>query len=74
LEFFPDDGDQDMGGDGAPKSASFSEDTLRQNSTVVASVNCLELPADGHFAWDVPWQGLKPNLFQFVYGPTKVVP
>jgi hypothetical protein len=31
-------------------------------------------PADGHFAWDVPWQGLKPNLFQLVYGPTKVVP
>ena len=25
----------------------------------VASVNCLELPADGHFAWDVRWQGLK---------------
>ena len=40
----------------------------------VASVNCLELPADGHFAWDVRWQGLKPNLLQFVYGPTKVVP
>jgi hypothetical protein len=37
----------------------------------VASVNCLELPADGHFAWDVRWQGLKPNLLQFVYGPTK---
>jgi hypothetical protein len=30
----------------------------------VASVNCLELPADGHFAWDVRWQGLKPNLLQ----------
>jgi hypothetical protein len=41
---------------------------------VVASVNCLELPADGHFAWEVQWQGLKPNLLQFVYGPTKVVP
>jgi hypothetical protein len=41
---------------------------------VVASVNCLELSADGHFARDVPRQGLKPNLFQFVYGPTKVVP
>jgi hypothetical protein len=40
----------------------------------VASVHCLELPADGHFAWDVRWQGLKPNLLQFVYGPTKVVP
>jgi hypothetical protein len=40
----------------------------------VASVNCLELPADGHLAWDVRWQGLKPNLLQFVYGPTKVVP
>ena len=37
-------------------------------------VNCVELPADGHFAWDVRWQGLKPNLLQFVYGPTKVVP
>jgi hypothetical protein len=37
----------------------------------VASVNCLELSADGHFAWDVRWQGLKPNLLQFVYGPTK---
>jgi len=24
-----------------------------------------------HFACDVPWQGLKPDLFQFVYGPTK---
>jgi hypothetical protein len=24
----------------------------------VASVNFLELPADGHFAWDVRWQGL----------------
>jgi hypothetical protein len=53
---------------------AFSEDRLRQSSTVVASVNCLELPADGHFAWDVRWQGLKPNLLQFVYGPTKVVP
>jgi hypothetical protein len=41
---------------------------------VVACVNCLELPADGHFAWDVRWQGLKPNLLPFVYGPTKVVP
>jgi hypothetical protein len=40
----------------------------------VASVICLELSADGHFAWDVRWQGLKPNLLQFVYGPTKVVP
>jgi hypothetical protein len=40
----------------------------------VASVNCLELPADGHFAWDVRWRGLKPNLLRFVYGPTKVVP
>ena len=50
---------------------AFSEDGPRQSSTVVASVNCLELLADGHFAWDVPWQGLKPNLFQFVYGPTK---
>jgi hypothetical protein len=32
---------------------------------------------EGHsdgFAWDVRWQGLKPNLLQFVYGPTKVVP
>jgi hypothetical protein len=29
------------------------------NPTVVASVNCLELPADGHFAWDMRWQGLK---------------
>ena len=37
-------------------------------------MNCLELPADGHFAWDVRWRGLKPNLLQFVYGPTKVVP
>jgi hypothetical protein len=24
--------------------------------TVVASVNCLDLPGDGHFAWDMPWQ------------------
>ena len=40
---------------------------------MVASVNYLKLPT-GAFAWDVPWQGLKPNLFQFVYGPTKVVP
>ena len=29
------------------------------NSTAVASVESLELPADGHFAWDVRWQGLK---------------
>jgi hypothetical protein len=27
---------------------AFSEDGLRQRSTVVASVNSLELPADGH--------------------------
>ena len=53
---------------------AFSEDRLGQSSTVVASVNCLETTADGHFAWDVRWQGLKPNLLQFVYGPTKVVP
>jgi hypothetical protein len=53
---------------------AFPADRLRQSSTVVASVNCLELPADGHFAWDVSWQGLKPNLFQLGYGPTKVVP
>jgi hypothetical protein len=53
---------------------AFSEDRLRQSSTVVASVNCLELPADGHLEWDVRWQGLKPNLLQFVFGPTKVVP
>jgi hypothetical protein len=53
---------------------AFSEDRLRQSSTVVASVKCLEFAADGHFAWDVAWQGLKRNLFQFVYGPTKVVP
>jgi hypothetical protein len=26
---------------------AFSEGRLRQSSTVVASVNCLELPADG---------------------------
>jgi len=38
---------------------AFSEDRLRQSSNVVASVNCLELPADGHFAWDMRWQGLK---------------
>jgi hypothetical protein len=37
---------------------AFSEDRLSQSSTVDASVNCLELPADGHFAWDVRWQGL----------------
>jgi hypothetical protein len=75
LELFLDDGDQDIG-DGAPKLVltAFSEDGLRESSTVVASGNCLELPADGHFAWDVRWQGLKPNLLQFVYGPTKVVP
>jgi hypothetical protein len=51
-----------------------SEDRLGQSSTVVASVNCLETTADGHFAWDVRWQGLKPGIFQAVYGPTKVVP
>jgi hypothetical protein len=38
---------------------AFSEDRPRQSSTVVTSVNCLELSADGDFAWDVPWQGLK---------------
>ena len=38
---------------------AFSEDRLRQSSTVVACVNCLELSADGHYAWDLPWQGLK---------------
>jgi hypothetical protein len=32
------------------------------------------MPADGHFAWDVRWQGLKPGILQAVYGPTKVVP
>jgi hypothetical protein len=53
---------------------AFSEGRLRQSSTVVASVNCLELPADGHFAWDLPWQGLKPDIFSIAYGPTKVVP
>ena len=42
---------------------ALSEDRLRQSSTVVASVNCLELPADGHFAWDLPWQGLKARTF-----------
>jgi hypothetical protein len=72
LEFFLDDGDQDTGG--VCVLTAFSEDRLRQSSTAVASVNCLELPADGHFAWDVRWQGLEPNLLQFVYGPTKVVP
>jgi len=41
---------------------AFSEDRLRQSSNVVASVNCLELPADGHFAWDVRWQGTKENF------------
>jgi hypothetical protein len=76
LEFFLDDGNQNIGGDGAPNLllTAFLAERLRQNSTVVGSVNCLELPADGHFAWDVRWQGLKPNLLPFVYGPTKVVP
>jgi hypothetical protein len=41
---------------------AFSEHRLRQSSRVVAPVNCLELPADGHFAWDVRWQGLKSLL------------
>ena len=59
MEFFLDDG-----GD-VPnlRLAAFSEDRLRQSSTVV-----------GHFALDVRWQGLKPNLLQFECGPTKVVP
>ena len=70
MEFFLDDG-----GD-VPnlRLAAFSEDRLRQSSTVVASVNCLELAADGPFTWDVRWQGLKPNLLPFVYGTTKVMP
>jgi len=38
---------------------ALSEDRLRQSSTVVASGSCLELPADGQFAWDVRWQGPK---------------
>jgi hypothetical protein len=37
-------------------------------------MNCLELPADEHFVWDVLWQGLKPDVFSIVYGQTKVVP
>jgi hypothetical protein len=37
-------------------------------------MNRLELAADEHFVWDVLWQGLKPILFQVVFGPTKVVP
>jgi hypothetical protein len=50
-------GDQGIGG--APNlRLDFPEDRLRQISTVVASVKCLELPADAHFAWDVPSQGL----------------
>ena len=64
LEFFLDDGDQDIG-DGAPnlRLDLVLGDRLRQSSTVVASVNCLELPADGHFAWDVRWQGIKSDPF-----------
>jgi hypothetical protein len=53
---------------------AFSEDGLRHSPTVVASVNCSELSAGGRFAWDVPWQGLKPGIFSSRYGPTKVVP
>jgi hypothetical protein len=40
----------------------------------ILTMNCLELPADEHFVWDVLWQGLKPDVFSIVYGPTKVVP
>src|ERR1700733_325876 len=53
---------------------AFSEDRLRQSSTVVTSVNCLELSADGHFAWDVPWQGLKPVIFQSFMARLKSCP
>jgi hypothetical protein len=48
--------------------------SVARDEASTASVNCLELPADGHFAWDVRWQGLKPDVFSIVYGPTKVVP
>jgi hypothetical protein len=32
-------------------------------------MNRPELPANEHFVWDVLWQGLKPILFQVVFGP-----
>ena len=48
---------------------AFSEDGLRQNSTVVASVNSLELPASRAFAWDVRWQGLKAQFFSVLLRP-----
>jgi len=38
---------------------AFSEDRLRQSSRVVASVNCLELPADGHFRVGCAMAGAK---------------
>jgi hypothetical protein len=44
LEFFLDDGDQDIGNEAA---------NLRCIRELV------RIPADGHFTWDVRWQGLK---------------
>ena len=69
MEFFLDDG-----GD-VPnlRLAAFSEDRLRQSSNVVASVNCLELPADGHFAWDVRWQGTKENFVLYRHDFSRAV-
>jgi hypothetical protein len=44
LEFSLDDGDHDLGNEAA-------------NLRCIREL--LRLPADGHFAWDVRWQGLK---------------
>ena len=50
------------------------DETLTLGSSPLRKTPRLELPADEHFVWDVLWQGLKPILFQVVFGPTKVVP
>jgi hypothetical protein len=47
-------------------SIAFRSDCNKRRPMLVFVVaNCLESPPDGHSVWDVPWQGLKPILFQF---------
>jgi len=59
LEFFLDDGDQDIGNEAA--NLRCIRELLRIAWGRTFRVGCA-------------MAGLKPNLLQFVYGPTKVVP
>jgi hypothetical protein len=76
LEFFLVDGDQGIGGDGAP-NLRFDR-VLGGWAQTERDIGCIReqirLACERAFAWDVRWQGLKPDILPIVYGPTEVVP